>query len=1119
MKLRTVSGVAISFLAVGIMLLIFGIGTSRSAPTFLGLGLLALGCVGSVVTAMLRVERTLKRSTSSTRKLIEDNHKRASEWDWRLTERLAESGTIQPRPISAPKTHAAPGSKKSSWKAHPEAGQLLTSGLFDPDYYAAFAGAVFSKYQDAASHYLSIGAPKMIDPNPFVTVARLPENVRAGLRKGEVRRLLNYMSSPAIFEQELSSALDGRVLKDYPFGLQQTGGPVAEYLSNIDDETLLAVDSSQINYGSGAMSVRARMIEHAIEYHDARRLSGPRESSVWDEKAESAWLAELQRTQSGLDPDLVSIIMPVLDRRVQVISAIRSIQNQTYSTWELIVVDDGSTDGTLEVLLAEASADGRIRVVENVGQGVSAARNTGINRASNPYLAFLDSDNAWRSNFLETMLLGMRRGQLEAAYSATSIHRIDEGATTYRAFAGGLRHLMILNHIDLNVLVVSRARALDAGGFDETMRRWVDHDFAIRIAKLVEPTLLPFIGCEYDDSKHSADRITVRESEHWQWAALGRNWVDWNRARTVERVAGRISVVVPTYNDHVMTTRAVSAILNHRGEVDTEIIIVDNGSNLETGQALLRAVGTHRTVKYMRLPRNLNFAIGSNFGAANSTGEFILFLNNDTILRPGALELMLERLTSNPEVRGVQPLLLYPDETIQTAGTVFVARDSLPTHLLVGHPAADAEQVAGYRFDVVTAATLLMRAREVLDLEGFDPIYVNGMEDVDLCLRATREFSGWFEVEPQALVTHFESKTPGRNKNVTENRRIFMSRWAGYLPDPNFGAFDRTGFEISHIGSDLAPVPAPRPLITRKSTGAQRWALKISSIGGLQGDRWGDTHFADSLASSLRALGKDVVIYRHGAHDVAATVFDDVVVSLRGLDRVRPMPGKVNILWVISHPELVSADEICEFDIVFAASVPWSERMSLETGTVVRPLLQATDVTRFNTSGASKTKHGGVFVGGTHPGRVRKIVADYMAAGLPLSVYGPGWADSLPDGTLVDHYVDNAELCGIYRAGEWVLADHWDDMAEQGFIQNRLFDAVASGCRVISDPVAGVDELFGGAVQTYSSVDDLVDLSASQQESSFPSDREMLRIAASVQREHSFERRAEQLVAAADMID
>lgn len=1029
--------------------------------------------------------------------------------------------TPAPRPAAPPapkpKPKPAPVPASAAWKNHPLAARLMESGYFDADYYRAVAVARFARDADAASHYLSVGVPKLQSPSPFVDVTALPPSVRSAMQQGQPAALLDFLVSDALFRQPLSDWFDARELDVSRAALRgHPGGPLGWFVSHLDDETPLPVGAESPHHGVGARRARTVLLKQARAFGEGRQLTGPRESSTWDVAAEAAWLAEL--AQTSLDPDtapLVSVIMPVRTRAGVIGRAIDSVAAQTYGRWQLVVVDDGSEDDTVAVVQARSAEDERIVLVHNPGEGVSAARNAGLAAAEGEYVAFLDSDNEWFPTFLDTMVRAMRRDGLRAAYAGSELSR-GGSKETYRAFRGGLDHLLVLNHIDLNIMVVETAVATEVGGFDVTMRRWVDHDFAIRVARVAEPVLLPFLGCRYDHSDTSTDRITVRESEHWQWVALGRNLVSWEAAEQTERVAGRVSVVIPTYGDSSMTIAACRSVLADGSHTDVEVLVVDNGSDVTVGQTILRAFVGDERVRYTRMTRNYNFAIGCNIGVAAATGEYLLFLNNDTVLRGASIAPLVARLADS-SVRGVQPLLQYADDTIQTAGTVFPSPDALPTHFLVGHPPTDADHVGSLHFSAVTAAALLMRTDEVVALRGFDPIFVNGMEDVDLCLRAVERFGGWFVVEPASRITHLESKTPGRSKNIGENRRLFMDRWRGRLPRPTPEHYRAVGFEIAHVGSDYSPVPAARPLVVReRGSRGRRWSLKISSIPGPVGDLWGDTHFADSLRASLQRRGQDVAIYRHSSHEVPATVFDDVVLSLRGLTRVKPVPGKVNVLWIISHPEMVTPEELAEFDLVFASSIHWSERTTAETGVHVRPLLQATDVERFNTDVAPAPQGASVFVGGCPPNRERQIVVDAVSAGVPLRVYGPGWTGRVPAGLIGGEYVENHELCAVYRGSDRVLADHWPDMARAGFLQNRLFDAVAAGCRVVSDPVLDVEQVFEGAVQVYRSPEELAFLCSPEGAGRFPDDDTLREIAARVAHDHSFDWRAVQLVEAVE---
>jgi GT2 family glycosyltransferase len=141
--------------------------------------------------------------------------------------------------------------------------------------------------------------------------------------------------------------------------------------------------------------------------------------------------------------------------------------------------------------------------------------------------------------------------------------------------------------------------------------------------------------------------------------------------------------------------------------------------------------------------------------------------------------------------------LLYPDGTIQTAGTVFLEGNTLPHHFLSGHPIGDALVAPNADFSAVTAAALCMRAIDFIELRGFDAIYTNGLEDVDLCLRA-RELvpGGMFRVVLESRVTHHEGKTPGRARAINVNRQVFVERWEGRIPRPDNWRYEALGITV-----------------------------------------------------------------------------------------------------------------------------------------------------------------------------------------------------------------------------------------------------------------------------------------------------------------------------------
>src|SRR5690606_2958642 len=106
---------------------------------------------------------------------------------------------------------------------------------------------------------------------------------------------------------------------------------------------------------------------------------------------------------------VVSVILPVYNGEDSILSAVRSVLNQTWRNLELIVVNDGSTDGTLEKL--QCIRDTRLKVIDKENGGVSEARNLGFARSLGQYIAFIDADDIWFPEKVETELATIRQGE------------------------------------------------------------------------------------------------------------------------------------------------------------------------------------------------------------------------------------------------------------------------------------------------------------------------------------------------------------------------------------------------------------------------------------------------------------------------------------------------------------------------------------------------------------------------------------------------------------------------------------------------------------------------------------------------------------------------------------
>jgi hypothetical protein len=335
-----------------------------------------------------------------------------------------------------------------------------------------------------------------------------------------------------------------------------------------------------------------------------------------------------------------------------------------------------------------------------------------------------------------------------------------------------------------------------------------------------------------------------------------------------------------------------------------------------------------------------------------------------------------------------------------------------------------------------------------------------------------------------------------------------FARWRDRTPDGDGGVV---------AGPPLPPWGA-RPVVPGPPTTASgdrlTWSVKIAAPAGHEGDGWGDVHFAAELAGALERLGQHVRVDRRDAHVRDDDGTDDVTLVVRGLDRLPPNPASVNLLWVISHPDDVADTELRSFDAVFAAGPVWAAAASARSGVPIRTLLQATDPTVFHPSAPAGPDAGRVVFVGSTRGTARPVVTDAVALGADLRVHGPGWEDVVPAAMRRTSGLTRAEVAAAYASARVVLNDHWPDMAAGGFVSNRVFDVLASGGVVVTDPVAGLEDVL--AVPTLAvarSRDDLDALLDPAHPWPDAADREA--IAARIAADHSFDARAEVLLDAA----
>ena len=280
----------------------------------------------------------------------------------------------------------------------------------------------------------------------------------------------------------------------------------------------------------------------------------------------------------------VSVIIPTYERREVVTRAIDSVMAQSYRDWELLVVDDGSTDGT-SAMVAERYPNVQVILQEN--QGVSAARNVGIECSRGDWIALLDSDDVWMPRKLERQMAALAEAPTYRLCHTEEIwirngRRVNQ--MKKHAKSGGHIYLKCLPLCCISPSSVLLHRSLldDVGAFDESFPACEDYDLWLRVTArepvlFVEEPLLEKYGGHEDQLSR----------KHWG--------MDRFRIRALQGILGEgILSREDEYETRLMLVRKLEILVNGAKKRGTESAVMDFMDQLEHEKLMLDACGaTH----------------------------------------------------------------------------------------------------------------------------------------------------------------------------------------------------------------------------------------------------------------------------------------------------------------------------------------------------------------------------------------------------------------------------------------------------------------------------------------------------------------------------------------------
>jgi GT2 family glycosyltransferase len=502
---------------------------------------------------------------------------------------------------------------------------------------------------------------------------------------------------------------------------------------------------------------------------------------------------------------LISVIMATYDSSERYLrAAIDSVRAQVYPDWELCIADDASPDPRVRRILEEyAALDVRIKVVYREENGhISNATNSALDVATGEFVGFLDHDDLLTPDALfECALIANRVPDIDVVYSDED--KIDDaGNLTDPFFKPEWNPDTFLSRMYTCHFGVYRRELVESVGrlrpeFDGSQ----DYDLVLRLTERttrihhipkvlyhwrVHPASTASTASAKPYANEAAERAITeaiaRRGEPGR-ASVRPDAPGTYIVRYQIRDRRKVSLIIPTRNHGDDVDRCLSSVFGRNTYDDFEIVLLDNGSDDRASiQTFEKWVKYDSRVKVVRYDAPFNYPRINNHAVEHATGNYLLFLNNDTeVITPDWMEAMVEQ-AQRPSIGAVGCLLLYPDGTIQHAG-VIVGLGGVAGHSHKHFPG----DAPGYFYTLrainnvtaVTAACMMVRRSVFAEVGGLDEDFAVAFNDVDFCLKLRR--AGYRNVYlPHVKLHHFESKSRGYEttpeKQARFDREIAMMR-------------------------------------------------------------------------------------------------------------------------------------------------------------------------------------------------------------------------------------------------------------------------------------------------------------------------------------------------------
>ncbi len=436
------------------------------------------------------------------------------------------------------------------------------------------------------------------------------------------------------------------------------------------------------------------------------------------------------------------------------------------------------------------------------------------------FVAFVEAGDELTPDALFEMALALNRHP-DADMLYSDEDELDErGAAHAPHFKPDWLPDSFLSRMYTGQLAVYRRAALEAaGGLRPEFGAASDYDLVLRLSERTErihhlPRVLYHARHKVSPGPaavRAIDEALVRRGEAGS-ASERADCPGVYLVRYAIREPKRVSVIVPTRDHGDDVDRCLASLFAKTSYPDLEVIVVDNGSRDRASLATFERWRTSEPrVRVVRYDVPFNFSAINNFAVTQASGDYLLFLNNDTeALSEGWIEALVEQV-QRPSIGAAGALLLYPDGTVQHAGVIVgIGGTAGHSHKLypAGAPGYANMLKAINNYSAVTGACLMTRRAVFEQVGGFDESLTVAFNDVDLCLKIGA--AGYRIVSlPHVVLTHFESKSRGHDvgtfkvaRSLSEVRTM-RERWSGILEhDPCYNR------NLTLLAEDFTIAPA-----------------------------------------------------------------------------------------------------------------------------------------------------------------------------------------------------------------------------------------------------------------------------------------------------------------------